>query len=350
MLGGNTFFHAALERALEVIDRGDKDRNGRVIIIAGERHVPFIIEACGSLPETLRERLVLIPEPGAKNTAAAIALGITYVQRVSGDERTILVLTSDHRIEPLQVFRANASTAAAFARQEQLVVFGIPPRSPATGYGYIEAAEGLSLPGEQGNRAFRVASFREKPARAAAEQFLAAGNFYWNSGMFAFSSEFMLCAFNRHAQDLMAPFTRLPVPEVHAYENTQGLRVLTQWPGLAALYEQLPAISFDYAIAEKCTQTVMVAADFAWLDVGSWDEYERLVGDTGSEVYQSGGKPCFVDADIPVALCGVEDLIVVVRSGKDGTAPSVLIAKRGETQRVKEIVEKIRDAGRTDLL
>ena len=94
----------------------------------------------------------------------------------------------------------------------------------------------------------------------------------------------------------------------------------------------------------------MVAADFAWLDVGSWDEYERLVGDTGSEVYQSGGKPCFVDADIPVALCGVEDLIVVVRSGKDGTVPSVLIAKRGETQRVKEIVENIRAAGRTELL
>ncbi|MDR2797768.1 MAG: mannose-1-phosphate guanylyltransferase [Treponema sp.] len=346
-LGGNTFFHAALERALALIDRAG---DGRVIIIAGERHIPFIIEACGLLSGPLRDRLVLIPEPEAKNTAAAIALGITYVQRVSKGKRTILVLTSDHSIQPLEVFKANAITAEAFVRQEKLVVFGIPPRAPATGYGYIETAKGLSLPENSGARVFQVASFREKPDRSVAERFVAAGNFYWNSGMFAFSSDFMLLEFKRHAPEVIAPFIQLPVPEERAYKNTQGIRILTTWSGLPAVYEQVQTTSFDYAIVEKCTQTVMVAADFTWLDVGSWDEYERLVGDAGSEVYQSGGKPCFVDADIPVALCGVEDLIVVVRSGKDGTAPSVLIAKRGETQRVKEIVEKIRAAGRTELL
>jgi mannose-1-phosphate guanylyltransferase len=328
----------------------DRDGDGRVIIIAGERHVPFIIKACGLLKEALEDRLVLIPEPAAKNTAAAIALGITYVQRVSKGERTILVLTSDHSIQPLEAFKANALTAETFVRQENLAVFGIPPRSPASGYGYIEAAEGLSLPGDLGARVFRVASFREKPDRTLAEQFIAAGTFYWNSGMFAFSSGFMLGEFTRHAQEVIAPFTRLSAPEETAYRNTQGLRILTQWPGLQAVYAQVRATSFDYAIAERCTQTVMVAADFAWLDVGSWDDYAGILGDTGSEVYRSGGKPCFVDADIPVALCGVEDLIVVVRSGIDGTAPSVLIAKRGETQRVKEIVEQIRAAGRTELL
>jgi mannose-1-phosphate guanylyltransferase/mannose-1-phosphate guanylyltransferase/mannose-6-phosphate isomerase len=346
-LGGHTFFHAALERALALIDSSG---HGRVIIIAGEGHVPFIIEACTSVSAVLRDRLVLIPEPRAKNTAAAIALGITYVQRVSGGDRKILVLTSDHSIQPLEVFKANATAGAAFARQEKLVVFGIPPRSPATGYGYIEAAEELSLPGDSGAKIFRVASFREKPARPVAEQFVAAGNFYWNSGMFAFSSGFMLHEFTDHAPEIMAPFTQLQMPEEQAYRNAQGLRILSDWPGLQVVYGQVHTTSFDYAIAEKCTQTVMVAADFAWLDVGSWDEYEHLVGDTGSEVYQSGGESCFVDADIPVALCGVEDLIVVVRSGKDGTAPAVLIAKRGETQRVKEIVEQIRAAGRTELL
>jgi mannose-1-phosphate guanylyltransferase/mannose-6-phosphate isomerase len=346
-LGGNTFFHAALERALALIDR---DGDGQVIIIAGEGHVPFIIEACGLVDDALRARLVIIPEPEAKNTAAAIALGITYVQRVSKGERTILVLTSDHSIQPLEVFKTNAITAETFARQEKLVVFGIPPRSPATGYGYIETAERLSLPQDLGARVFRVASFREKPDRSVAEQFLAAGNFYWNSGMFAFSSGFMAIELTRHAPEVIVPFTRLPAPEASAYKHTQGVGILTKWSGLAAVYAQVRTTSFDYAIAEKCTQTVMVAADFAWMDVGSWDEYERLAGNTGSEVYQSGGKPCFVDADIPVALCGVEDLIVVVRSGKDGTVPSVLIAKRGETQRVKEIVENIRAAGRTELL
>jgi mannose-1-phosphate guanylyltransferase/mannose-1-phosphate guanylyltransferase/mannose-6-phosphate isomerase len=345
--GGNTFFHAALERAVELINKAG---DGRVIIIAGAGHVPFIIEACTSVSPSLRDRVVLIPEPAAKNTAAAIACGITYIQGVSGDARTILVLTSDHSIQPLEVFKANAATAEAFARQERLVVFGIPPRSPATGYGYIEATEGLSLPGDAGVSGFQVASFREKPDRTTAERFFAAGNFYWNSGMFAFSSRFMLDAFHRYAPEILAPFALLRAPEECCYTNTQGLRTLTAWPGLPAVYEQVRTTSFDYAIAEKCTQTVMVAAGFAWLDVGSWDEYEGLAGDTGSEVYRSGAESCFVDADIPVALCGVEDLIVVVRSGKDGTVPAVLIAKRGETQRVKDIVEKIRAAGRTELL
>jgi mannose-1-phosphate guanylyltransferase/mannose-1-phosphate guanylyltransferase/mannose-6-phosphate isomerase len=118
------------------------------------------------------------------------------------------------------------------------------------------------------------------------------------------------------------------------------------------------SISFDYAIAEKCSQTVMAAARFDWLDVGSWDEYAKLLGSSRGEVFATGLPPglppptasCFVDADIPVALCGVRDLIVVVRSGKDGSPPVVLVAKKGETQGVKEIVEQIKAAGRTELL
>jgi mannose-1-phosphate guanylyltransferase/mannose-1-phosphate guanylyltransferase/mannose-6-phosphate isomerase len=99
----------------------------------------------------------------------------------------------------------------------------------------------------------------------------------------------------------------------------------------------------------------MAAARFDWFDVGSWDEYARLLGASRGEVYAvrvpSGGEgSCFVDADIPVALCGVEDLIVVVRSGRNGGAPSVLIARKGETQGVRDVVEQIRAAGRTELL
>jgi mannose-1-phosphate guanylyltransferase/mannose-1-phosphate guanylyltransferase/mannose-6-phosphate isomerase len=135
----------------------------------------------------------------------------------------------------------------------------------------------------------------------------------------------------------------LATPEKNAYTVREGLLVLENWVGLKEAYNQAENISFDYAIAEKCTRTIMIAVSFDWLDVGSWDEYARLLGDTGSEVYYSGGDSCFVDSDIPVALCGVEDLIVVVRSGKDGAVPSVLIAKNGETQRVREIVKQIKN-------
>jgi mannose-1-phosphate guanylyltransferase/mannose-1-phosphate guanylyltransferase/mannose-6-phosphate isomerase len=352
--GEDTFFTAALERALAVIDK----ETGRIIIIAGEGHVPHIINTCGKFSETERKQMVLIPEPLAKNTAAAIACGVSYIDRVSGEKRNILVLTSDHIITPLEVFTGDAAAAALFAQQDNLAVFGIPPKAPETGYGYIEAAESLALSPETVQdyaeshkpKAFQVASFREKPDRHKAEQFIASGHFYWNSGMFGFSSSYIYNEFHRHAPEVVLPFDRLEAPAEEAYTFTQGLRVLSQWPHLKEAYTEAKNISFDYAIAEKCAQTVMVAAGFAWRDVGSWDEYAQLLGDTGAEVYRAGGESCFVDADIPVALCGVEDLIVVIRSGKDGSTPSALIAKKGETQRVREIVEKITLAGSIKLL
>lgn len=357
--GESTFFNEALERALALID---KTGDGQVIIIAGKGHVPHIIEACAQFDADDRQHFVLIPEPLAKNTAAAIACGIRYADLVFGHDRNMLVLTSDHIIQPIAAFKADVAAAEVFVRQDTLVVFGIPPQSPATGYGYIEAAELLSVP-EDRQKVFRVASFREKPDRYRAEAFLASGRFYWNSGMFAFSSRCMLKEFLHHAPEVMVPFNVLPVPQEKSYTITRRLRILEAWPGLPEAYAEAQNISFDYAIAEKSERTVMVAAGFAWRDVGSWDEYIRLVGDTGSEVYCSGTPPaasgdstkaldssCFVDSDIPVALCGAEDLIVVVRSGKDGATPAVLIAKKGETQGVKEIVEKIKVSGRTELL
>jgi mannose-1-phosphate guanylyltransferase/mannose-6-phosphate isomerase len=331
--GEHTFFDAALERALAVINQSD----GRVIIIAGKSHISHIIVAVQKLNDKDRKRLTLIPEPEAKNTAAAIACGITYVERTSGVNRNVLVLTSDHIITPLEAFKADVT--AVCGQQESLVVFGIVPRSPDTGYGYIETGEVLSPQ----SRIFTVASFWEKPDKQKADQFIAQGNFYWNSGMFAFSSRFMMAEFNRSAPGIAAVFSALAAPEKDSYTVREGLPILENWPGIKEAYRQVEHISFDYAIVEKCTRTIMIAAGFDWLDVGSWDEYARLLGDTGSEVYYSGGNSCFVDSDIPVALCGVKDLIVVVRSGKDGAVPSVLIAKKGETQRVREIVEQIRN-------
>jgi mannose-1-phosphate guanylyltransferase/mannose-1-phosphate guanylyltransferase/mannose-6-phosphate isomerase len=99
----------------------------------------------------------------------------------------------------------------------------------------------------------------------------------------------------------------------------------------------------------------MVAARFQWLDVGSWDEYARIVSERGpgglrSDVFAQDAPGCFVDSDVPVALCGVEDLIVVIRTGKDGGPATALVARKGATQGVRNLVEQIRAAGRTDLL
>jgi mannose-1-phosphate guanylyltransferase/mannose-6-phosphate isomerase len=354
--GGASFFSSAVERALSVIDGAD----GRVIIIAGKSHVESIAAACAAFSPEERKRLVLIPEPASRNTAPAIACAVLYADWVSGVERNMLVLTSDHIIQPLETFRIDAAAAEAFAQQDKLVVFGIPPVKPETGYGYIEAARRITVgPGPAGPgrmhrlsepEVYTVGSFREKPDRKTAENFVAAGNFFWNSGMFAFSSKFMLGEFRRRAPEVIRPLEKLGAPGEGCYGEQKGLLILKKWPELPQAYSEVENISFDYAIAEKCSQTVMVKAGFDWIDVGNWDEYARLLGDTGAEVYQSGCESCFVDSDIPVALAGLKDLIVVARSGRDGGPPRILIVKKGETQRVRDLVEKIRAAGKTELL
>jgi len=179
---------------------------------------------------------------------------------------------------------------------------------------------------------------------------LATGRFYWNSGMFGFPVDFLLEEMKRTSPETLAPFSSLQAPDASAVDNSQGVSVLRAWKGLPEAYDRVQGISMDYAVAEKCSAVALVAARFDWLDVGSWDEYADIKGTQRENVFQSGSAGCFVDADLPVALCGVQDLIVVVRSGADGGPPAVLICKKGESQAVKAVVEEIKNAGRTDLL
>jgi mannose-1-phosphate guanylyltransferase len=331
-----------VERALAVTDR----KEGRIVIITGKEHVHLALEACAAFTPDEKKRMVLIPEPEAKNTAAAVACGLIYADRISGAARNMLVLTSDHIIKPLRTFKADALAAAAFALRDKLVVFGIPPVRPETGYGYIEGGRILSGRG----KVREAASFREKPDPGTAEKFAASKKFYWNSGMFAFSSKFMIGCFRKYAPDVIRPFEKLPVPGKGSYRVRKGLRVLEKWTDLDAAYKKTKNISFDYAVAEKCSRTVMVKAGFNWTDAGNWDEYAKIAGNTGAEVYGAAASSCFVDSDIPVALAGVRDLIVAVRRDKKTGASLVLIVKKGEAQRVRDIVEQIKAAGRTELL
>ena len=340
--GKESFFLKSVKRALGVISESDS----RVIIIAGKFHIPHIVEDCQKLSASEKKRLVLIPEPEAKDTAPAIACAITYVQKTGNQNHSMLVLTSDHMIKPNKPFQLDAGKAESFVEKNNLVLFGITPSRPETGYGYIETAEKLT-----GN-AYSVSAFREKPDRKTAEQFFRDKKYFWNSGMFAFECELLKTEFQRLASDVYGPFEQLKTPDKKAHKKTKGISVLDEWTGLDAAYRRVKNISFDRAIAEKIKQCVMIRAGFNWIDVGSWDEYAALLSNkTSNELFFSGGKnTCFVDSDIPVALAGVEDLVVVIRSGRDGSSPSALIAKKGETQRVKDIVEQIKKVGRDEIL
>jgi mannose-1-phosphate guanylyltransferase len=343
----NTFLGGAVERAIAVTGNA-----GSVIIIAGKDHISRIAGICAAFDAEERKRIVLVPEPEAKNTAPAAACALVYA--LLRKKRNLLLLASDHIIRPLSAFRASAE-AASLACEKNLVVFGVPPLRPDTGYGYIEAGEKLTEPASAEPRTpsveiFRALSFREKPDAETAALFLERGRFYWNSGMFAFSPEFMREEFRRIAPGVMLPFEKLALPGEESYTAKNGVRILEHWTGLDKAYAEAESISFDYAVAEKCGKTAVIRAGFDWLDAGNWDEYSRLPGNTGSEVYGTGAASCFVDSDIPVALSGVSDLIVVIRSGRDGGVPSALIVKKGESQRVREAVEEIKKAGRTELL
>lgn len=350
---GMSFFDASLNRAL-LLTKNSPDAN--IVVVSGTKHTDAITKACARLSEEERAKVVLIAEPLAKNTAPAIACALFYIDLITkNSERTILVLTSDHIIKPQEVFEDSSIAAAEFAKAGNLVVFGIPPERPETGYGYIEAIgspKALSEAPAKAPEVFSVTAFREKPDAKTAAQFVQAGNFYWNSGMFAFAKTFMLNEFEKNAHEVTSPFGVLRPPEKHSYSLKEGLKVLENWENLGKAYSETKAISFDYAIAEKCLKTVMVKADFSWIDVGSWDEYSKLSKLNSGEIYgdEASKESCFINSDIPVALCGVKDLIIVVRSGKDGSPPAVLISKKGETQAVREIVQEIKANGRTELL
>jgi len=334
-----TFFSLSLKRAFQVIEPD----TGRVIVIAGSSHMPHVIAACSPLSAAEKKRLVLIPEPKAKNTAPAIACALAYSRMTGGENNTMLVLTSDHIIKPPERFFKDAA-AAQVAAQDRLVVFGIPPSRPETGYGYIKTARELAA------GVYTVAQFQEKPDLPTAKKLAVSSRYFWNSGMFAFNCDFLTREFRRLAPDVISPFEKLRAPDKSSYTKTKGLRILSGWSGLDAAYRKTTAISFDYAIAVHCSRAAMVRASFDWIDVGSWDEYARLLS-ASTETYAAGNcEGCFVDSDIPVALVGVKDLIVVIRTGKDGSSPAALITQKGETQHVRDIVEQIKQAGKKEIV
>src|SRR6056297_3459481 len=336
---GKSLLQLTIERALAL---GIK---GNVIIITLKEQLEPIIAECDKIGEG-RNKIKIIPEPAARNTAPAIAIASEYLkaQSGSGDGRrssedgvgagageTVVVLTADHLITPIERFAENVRAADQLARQDKLVTFGIPPTRPETGYGYIETAGELP-PG------MKVASFREKPDQATAERFVEKGNYYWNSGMFAFKVERYLDELKSLTPEIGTIFDGIG-PKGESRRSGE-IEVLMEGPEVEKVYQASPKDSIDYAVMEKSSSSAMVKATFNWNDIGSWEEmadlYAEKTGEQTGGTNTNGGKDevipinsdgNFVYSDLPVALCGVEDLMVVVKNG------AVLIAKRGSGSR-----------------
>jgi mannose-1-phosphate guanylyltransferase len=267
----------------------------------------------------------IIAEPAKRDTAPAVALGVTWV--ASQDPNGVMaVLPADHLIKDTDAFQKNLKAAFQTAQQERkLITIGIKPTWACPSYGYIET--GAKIPSECG-QIRSVLSFREKPSVELAEQFMAQGTYFWNAGMFIWSVPAIHSELAAHA------------PELAEFVNRHGHPAGLQTSDWAKEFEALPKVSIDYAVMEKASHVLMIESEFDWDDVGGWIAVARYLE---NDVHQNAtnaplvaknasGNIIHAQKGKTVALLGVRDLIVVE------TADALLVASRAEAERIKEIV------------
>jgi len=281
-------------------------------------------------------------EPFGRNTAAAVALAALYVQARHGDDAVLLVLPADHLIRDQRAFALAVTAAAAIARAGTLVTFGISPALPETGFGYIECGDRLTDAGTGEPLVLRARRFVEKPPLAQAREYLAAGNYVWNSGMFCFTAAAIIAAFAHHSPAVLDAIR--PVwSALAAKDASASLEIDT------ALFAAVPDISLDYAVMEKAAtagEVTIVRGTFDWSDVGSWQAVSDL---TEPDVHGNRGQGERVaiatfgtyihSEDRVVATVGVENLVII------DTPDAVLVAHRDHLQRVKEVVGELKARG-----
>ncbi|HEY8193908.1 MAG TPA: mannose-1-phosphate guanylyltransferase/mannose-6-phosphate isomerase [Hyphomicrobium sp.] len=282
------------------------------------------------------EPLAIVLEPAARNTAPAIA--VAALLALKDDPNAILaVMPSDHIVKDETNFAEGVKRAAEVAATGKLVLFGIKPTEPHTGYGYIK--QGSELPGFNG-KAFAVAAFAEKPDRATAETYVAGGNHFWNSGIFVLNAKTYLDEIERFAPDIMKA-ARSALSGAH--EDLGFLRLDKTGFALA------PNISVDYAVMEKTAAAAMLPLDVGWNDVGSWsslwdiaarDDKGNFVN--GDAILEDTGD-CYVHSEKAiVATIGVKDLVIV------DTPDALLVADKSRTQDVSKIVKSLKQSNRKE--
>jgi len=267
----------------------------------------------------------ILLEPVARNTAPAIALAARYCldELGSAQDEVMFISTSDHIIRPNDVFGKSVQQAVEMASQNKIVTFGIKPDKPETGYGYIQA-------GGPCGAGYSVESFREKPDRETAEKYVAAGNYYWNSGMFALTIGCLMGELNAHQTDIYEL----------ACASVEDMKLH---------FANMPNISIDYAIAEKSDRVVTIPLTAYWNDIGSWDAiYDVLDKDEDGNALKGDCLPIdctnslILGRSRLIAGIGLEDLLVVE------TDDVIVVAKKGESQKVKDLVGELKKRGRRE--
>jgi mannose-1-phosphate guanylyltransferase/mannose-6-phosphate isomerase len=302
------------------------------LLVCNEAHRFMVAEQLRQLEQPASG---IILEPCGRNTAPAVALAALFA-RQQGHDPLLLVLPADHLIQNVGKFQRRVETAVSSAEEGALVTFGIVPDHPETGYGYIQAATG------EGDEARPVAQFVEKPDLKTAEEYLASGQYYWNSGMFLFRASRYLEELGQHRPDILRACQ-------------QSFSAMTRDLDFMRLEEDsfaaCPGESIDYAVMENTDQAVVLPLAAGWNDIGAWSSlWEVQPHDADGNVTfgdvlceQSGNNYLHAQSRL-LAAVGVQDLVVVE------TADAVLVAKRDQVQKVKGIVDQLRSQQRGEAL
>ncbi|MCH8538438.1 MAG: mannose-1-phosphate guanylyltransferase/mannose-6-phosphate isomerase [Alkalimonas sp.] len=311
----------------------------RPLVVCNEEH-RFIVA------EQLRQRQWLdhniLLEPEGRNTAPAIALAALLMQ-LQGKDPLLLVLAADHVIEQQAAFQRSVTQAIPYAAAGKLVVFGVSPQSPATGFGYIQRGDPVTVAegaAEEPLPAYQVDRFVEKPDLHTAERFLQSGDYYWNSGMFLVKASKYLAELKQYRPDIYHACQQAieqPQPDM------DFIRINTN------AFAGYPAESIDYAVMEHTRDALVLPLCSDWCDVGSWSALWSLANkdEDGNACYgdiisQHSNNNFVYSEDALVALIGVQDLVVVQ------TKDAVLVATKDQVQQVKSLVEQLKADGRAE--
>lgn len=311
--GELTLLQQTVARALELLPPE------RIHIITNEEHIFEVRSQVKELAEQLDTQVVA--EPLGRNTLPAILLGLDAAMQAE-ENPVLAIFPSDHMLSGSDQWQQAVRNASQLADQGYYVTFGIPPRHPETGYGYIHKGEPIA------ENAYAVSGFKEKPERAVAEEYVRSGKHFWNSGIFVFSGETLLTAVEEQQ------------PELYDWWQTRSESPLT------SQYSGIPSISIDYGVMEHAAPIAMVEAQFGWDDLGSWEALYRLgskdengcvvQGDAitldckNSLIMSKGGKLCTI---------GLENIIAVQ------TRDATLICSMDQVQKVREMVDTLKDEG-----
>jgi mannose-1-phosphate guanylyltransferase/mannose-6-phosphate isomerase len=296
------------------------------IVVANEEHRFLVAE---QLRLVGVEHAPIVLEPIGRNTAPAIAAAALQAMREQGDDPVLLVLPSDHVVRDEQAFRAAVVAALPAAQGGALVTFGVVPKAPETGFGYIQADRAIGA--EDGPR--RVLRFVEKPDASTAQGYLDVGGYFWNSGMFLFRASRYVEELQRFRPDMLDAVRRALNDGAR-----DGDFVRLDRDAFAAC----PSDSIDYAVMEKTDAAMVLPVDIGWNDVGSWSalwdvsEQDADGNAHHGDVIAIDTRNSYAYAQRLVALVGVDDLVVVE------TDDAVLVARKDKVQQVKDVVARLK--------